>query len=84
MEHYAVLAGFALETAPQDRGIGAPPPVSGADADRLAAAPRPAPRERVPATARWQRRVAAALATAAHDGARRRTWSGRAGAAREA
>ncbi|WP_209314958.1 hypothetical protein, partial [Streptomyces bohaiensis] len=38
MEHYAILAGFALETTPQDRGIGAPPAVSGAEADRLAAA----------------------------------------------
>lgn len=83
MEHYAILAGFALETEPQDRGIGAPPAVSGAEADRLAAAPRPEPRERVSAE-RWQRRVAAALAEAARDGARRRTWSGRAGAASEA
>lgn len=66
MDQYSVLARLTIDSTPHDRGIGAPPPVPGHEADRLASlarpgADRPPPAERpAPVAARRWRRLLAA------------------------
>ncbi|WP_130796969.1 hypothetical protein [Streptomyces otsuchiensis] len=80
MDQYAILARL-LDGSPTDRGIGAPPAVSGHEADRLAGLARSRAREQAPTAAWWRRRLAAAApARETPRGTRRRT-SGATGAA---
>jgi hypothetical protein len=68
MDQYAILARFSMNTTAEDQGIGAPLPVSGHEADRLAGLARGGSGEMASGTAWWRRRLRAA---AGHSGAGR-------------